>query len=350
MVSPGVTALLTDTLQKVLAALVAHDFARLPLTADARYTENGQTLSFGDGLWGTLTGYAGQPRNSDAKAAAVEPARFRIDFVDEARSEAVFFGATVETTTRGMLVLRIRMRGEQIAEIEAIAVRVETPGERGGTVALFQPPLLTQLAADAFDDVEPALIAAASQSGAGTRDALTAIADSYFSALQSGNSGKVPFAATCRRRDNGVQVTGNPEAAPLDPAVPAYRPFALGCAAQIDSGFFSNVARIRGVRHLAVDASRGLVLTVALLDQPGDVDSIVVNGVGRISFPAGATADELATTEGTPQFYVKRHEPNFRVPLTQITVQLTRIEEGKIVQMESISRAAPYGVNTGWEP
>ena len=34
------------------SALVAHDPDRLPLTPNARYTENGQTLKLGDGIWG----------------------------------------------------------------------------------------------------------------------------------------------------------------------------------------------------------------------------------------------------------------------------------------------------------
>ena len=255
--------------------------------------------------------------------------------------------ATIETTTPGVMALRVRMRGAQISEIEAIVVRVETPGERGGTVALFQPPLLAQMVAGAFETFDADLGTPASPGGAATPDALIPIVDHYFEALQAGNSRNVAFAPSCRRRDNGVLVTGNPDAAPLDPAVPAFRPYALDCAEQIDSGFFSNFTRVREVRHLGVDAARGLVLSVALFDQPGDVEGID-SKAGRVRFPAGATADELATTEGTPQFYVKRHEPNFRVPLTQMTAQLTRIEAGSIVWMESISRPAPYGIKSGW--
>jgi hypothetical protein len=329
---------LPDMMHKLLDAMVAHDFRGLPLTADARYTENGQTLEFGDGLWGTLTGYV--------DAAGALNGRFRIDMTDAARAEAVYFGAIVETTTPGVLALRMKLRGTQISEIEALAVRVETAGERGGTVALFQPPLMAQLDAASFDVPDPALLAPVAKPA--DPQTLTAIVDRYFDAVRQGSSRKASLAADCRRRDNGVRTTGNPQAAPLDPAVPAYRPFALGCAEQIDSGYFANFTRLRGLRHLAVDPARGLVLSVAALDQPGDVQAIDVAGVGRVAFPAGATADELASTEGTPQFYVKRHETNCRVPLTQLLAQLTRIEDDRIVQMESISRPAPYGVNTGW--
>src|SRR6185295_16720517 len=92
-------------------------------------------------VWGTLTGYA-------------KPGQFRVDFAD------AYFGATVETSTPGALVLRMKTRANRIAEVEAISVRVETPGERGGTVTLFQPPLLAQMAADAFEENDTALVAA----------------------------------------------------------------------------------------------------------------------------------------------------------------------------------------------
>lgn len=311
----------------LLDAMVAHDHTRLPLASDARYTENGQTLAFGDGLWGTLTGYA-------------SPGQFRVDFNN------AFFGATVETSTPGALVLRMKTWAGRITEVEAISVRVETAGERGGTVTLFQPPLLAQMTADAFAVEDGALVAAVSRE----EGSLTAPVDAYFESVvdPSKMSSIAARLRNCKRRDNGVLTTGNEKAVPLDPKQPAYRPYELDCAAQIESGFFRNYTRLRGLRHLAVDPTRGLVLSVALLDQPGDVAGIDVPGIGRVRFPSGATAEELASTEGTPQFYVKRHEPNFRVPLTQLMAQLTRIENGNIVRMEAISRPAPYGVTTGW--
>ncbi len=39
-----------------LAALVAHDPSRLPLARQVKFTENGQQLQLGDGLWGTASG------------------------------------------------------------------------------------------------------------------------------------------------------------------------------------------------------------------------------------------------------------------------------------------------------
>src|SRR5438128_3636389 len=46
-------ACLEDVVNQYLAALVAHDPKRLPLSADAMYTENDQAMSVGDGFWKT---------------------------------------------------------------------------------------------------------------------------------------------------------------------------------------------------------------------------------------------------------------------------------------------------------
>jgi len=48
-------ACLTGMVDKYLAALVAHDPGQLPLARVVRFTENGQELRLGDGLWGTVT-------------------------------------------------------------------------------------------------------------------------------------------------------------------------------------------------------------------------------------------------------------------------------------------------------
>src|SRR5271155_4140740 len=45
-------ACLEGFIDQYLAALVAQDPSKLPLAKNARYTENGQELKLGDGMWG----------------------------------------------------------------------------------------------------------------------------------------------------------------------------------------------------------------------------------------------------------------------------------------------------------
>lgn len=322
------------TLDTLLTAMVAHNPSTLPLSPDVRYTENGQALDLGDGLWGTLTGYAGGPASSPG---------FRVDLVDGSKSTAVFFGCTLETSTPGMMMLRMKTREGQIAEIEAISVRSEKPGERGGTVTLYQPPLLTPFDPSAFERADARWLAPAAP-GALT---LGEIVERYVAALERSSSEGVPFAADCWRVDNGVRTSGNPDALPLDPEAPAYRPFELGVAAQIDSGFFKRIARVRECRHVATDQARGLVLSTLLLDQTGELDIIEVPGAGPVRLPRGFRPDGL-DPQVTAQFYVERCVPNFRVPLSELVVQLTRIEAGRIARIETIARGVPFGMSCGW--
>src|SRR5579872_6372989 len=49
-------ACLEDLVNQYLAALVAHDPKRLPLSADVAYTENDQVIQLGDGFWKTVEG------------------------------------------------------------------------------------------------------------------------------------------------------------------------------------------------------------------------------------------------------------------------------------------------------
>src|SRR4051812_4900566 len=61
-------ACLNGFLDRYMAALAAKDPSRLPLTREARYTENGVTLKPGDGLWATIDGLG------DYKLTFVDPA------------------------------------------------------------------------------------------------------------------------------------------------------------------------------------------------------------------------------------------------------------------------------------
>ena len=51
-------------------ALVARDPSRLPAIPSAIFTENGQRLELGDGLWHTVTGRGGYAFSSPTSSAA----------------------------------------------------------------------------------------------------------------------------------------------------------------------------------------------------------------------------------------------------------------------------------------
>jgi hypothetical protein len=127
-------ACLVGIAERVLEALVAHDATRAPLAPNVRYTENGQTLNPGDGLWGTVTA-----RGADAVFAA-----------DPATGTAGFYGSIVETNVPGKLALRIAVVDGRITGIEALVFREEAVDERGGTLTLHAPRRTGELEPAAF--------------------------------------------------------------------------------------------------------------------------------------------------------------------------------------------------------
>lgn len=72
-------ACLEGFVNQYLDALAAHDPSKLPLTKNARYTENGQELKLGDGMWGPtvtleITSFI-SPIRKPGKWASSEPSR-----------------------------------------------------------------------------------------------------------------------------------------------------------------------------------------------------------------------------------------------------------------------------------
>ena len=309
---------LSDKMAALLQAISDHDASEAPLAADVRFTENGQQLKLDDGLWNNVMGIA----IPDDGLLKIGPtiAAYKLFLADPSTGQAAYVGATNERGTPGVLTLRIKVVAGKITEIEAFAVREEGVGPRGGTMTLFRPLLLTEFNAATFGDPDPAFLAAAPT----TKSTLTNAAAGYFKALQRGQSAAAPLAADCAARINGDRTTGDADAKPFDPAVPAFKPFALGCAAQIDSGFFHYLSNVRGERVLLADADQGLVLTTAMLDHNG-------------------TALTMNTSDGpvtTPQL--------LRTPSTDFTVSLFKLDGGRISRIESLQRPAPYGMSSGW--
>lgn len=331
---------LGDGLNRLLQAMAAHDPQVAPLASGVRYTENGQALDIGDGLWGTLTRFAG-----DGGAAEEGLNAYRIDFVDEAAGQASFFGATLETITPGMMLLRMKMHGGAITEIEAVAVREEIVGDHGGTVTMFQPRLLLPFEPDGFAAPDPALVVQTSPSLSADTKALVGVVDDFFNAIEQDNEGLLSISPNCVVRNNGLVAADNPERPPLNPDFPAYKPFALSLREQISSGFSRYTSRISHRRHVAVDRARGLVLSVAMFDHAARVKQIEVPGIGMVELPGyvqGQEEENIAALPGSKIF------PNLQVPTSDLHAQLVRVEDGQITYIETISRGAPYGLSTGW--
>ena len=322
---------------QVTQALLVNDASRLPLAKDFRYTENGSPLEIGDGMWRTLSAYAGlDPRIAPASA----PLKFRFDVVDRQAGQILAYRAIDENGTSGVLVLRLKVKNGLISEMEAITIHQELLDPRGGTVTLLQPRLLEMLDPAKLGAIDPVFAAPAPAD----RASLIAAANAYLDGQVANSSARIPFSADCVRRDNGNPTTGDPDAAPLDPEVPSYKPFSLGCARQIDSGLYRYIARVRDRRFL-VDEQRGLVAAIDLMDVPGTLHEIDIPGTGRVRYPGPDAAH--STADDTAQFN-DFAAANLRVPSSMLAIHLFKIVDGKIVRMEDFERGAHLGFEAGW--
>ena len=319
-------------------ALLVNDGTRLPLTKDFRYTENGQKLEIGDGLWGTLSALAGQDSRIFPGA---EDLNYRLSLVDG--DEILRLIKIDENGVKGVMAMRLKGKEGKISEAEVVPVREEFFGDRGGTITLLQPAMLVTMDGALVGPLD-ALFTQKVAKPEG-RDALARAAEAYIKAIVSNDAGAVSFADNCRRFDNGVLTTNARDAKVLDAAHPGYKPFALSPREQIESGFFSNLTRLRGLRNW-VDPSRGLVLSFFQLDNAGTTLSFEAPGIGHVKYPgpmAGVPGD-IASNEQ----FDGRVTTNMISPVTMNCAFLFKIESGKIRRIDAFYRGAPYGMKSGW--
>ncbi|KAF2266934.1 hypothetical protein CC78DRAFT_594760 [Lojkania enalia] len=274
-------------IDQVLEALLNNDTSKLPLAQGVRYSENGQFLALGDGLWQTIT-YVSKP-GSNGHAAK---------FSNPAMGTAAYWGLIKEQATPGLLALQIKLEKGKITVIEAIAVRAESSGERGGTQTLMRPPLPIEWQGDDLGSLEPIVEENDEHNAIDPQ-----LIEAYLNGLERHSSAEVAFAAACVRRDNGVQ--GN-----------------LTCAAQMNgygsnpNGLFNTTTTIRDRRVLVTDVRSGLVLVVALVDYPA-------------SYPGPLP-------------------PAQNVPSTYMVVQLIKVKNESISRVESMIKWMPFGYTFAW--
>lgn len=287
---------------RYLDALVRHDPRAVPLAATARYTENGQRLGVGDGLW----------RSVKAKG------KYRL-FVSDIEAQQVAFIGTLEEhnadATLGtpvLIALRLKIAGNEISEVEQFIARNADAAKR--VEALGRP--------------RPAFTEAVPEAGRMSRADLIATANQYFTGMQQNDGkGDYPFANNCDRIENGMQTTNRStpagEARP-NPATAANYSAQWSCREQFESGLLHFVTRIRDRRFVAVDQERGLVFAFVFFDHAaGDTRNFTT--------PSGRQV-----TAGPAQ------------PWTWYIAELFKVAGGELHEIEATLERVPYGMTSGW--
>jgi hypothetical protein len=293
---------LEDLADRYLEALVRHDPRAVPLAAAARYTENGQRLEVGDGLW----------RSVKARG------KYRLVVTDTEAQQVAYIGTLEELNadpllgTPTLIALRLKLVAGEITEIEQFITRSVDAAKR--VEALGRPHA-------SFAETVPA-------GERMSRADLIATANKYFTGMQQNDGkGDYPFADDCNRIENGMQTTNRPtpagETRP-DPKTAQSYSAQWSCREQFESGLLHFVTRIRDRRFVAVDPERGLVFAFVFFDH-------AAGETRNFTTPSGREV-----TAGPAQ------------PWTWYIAELFKIENGLIRRIEATLERVPYGMTSGW--
>jgi len=290
---------LTAIADQYLQALVAKDPRRVPLAPNVRYTENGQRLVPGEGLWLTVSGEGS----------------YKLHVADQTAGQIVTFATMRENGLPFLLSNRLRINGSrEITEAETILSHSENAAK--GLEASGKPR-------DAFFRVTPAASRA-------SRQELVRIADMYFSGMQlNDGKGKYPFADDCHRLENGANTTnaaGRGGQARPDPKTANSYSAMWTCREQFESGLLHFVSRIRDRRYVVVDEERGLVVANVFFDHE-----------------ASAASRNYRTPDGRQ---ISNSGP--ARTCTWMISELFKVENGLLHEIEAILVEVPYGMNSGW--
>jgi hypothetical protein len=292
-------ACLEKVMDDFLAAVVAHDPKRAPLSADVKYTENAQELRLGDGFWKTVQGRG----------------KYSHYFADPEFGQVAIMATMMEAGAPLLMSTRLRIELGRITEIESVFFK---PGGGGpNNIAAVDASVKP-------DDLWLRSIPPAQRL---SRPEMIGVADAYFSSEQRNDgkgvngTGTYPFTPDCHRIENGSATTNQPRPPTEKPGT--LNLMAMDCLSQLKMGLYYVVQSIHGRRYPLVDMERGVVWAHSVFDQ-GTVNS-------------GVLAD------GTKHSYA-----GFNRPSSILVTEAFLIEDAKIRRVEMIGPSAVYHVNSPW--
>lgn len=273
-----------------LEGLVQQDPSLVPWAKHVKFTENNVPLRIGDGIWGTITGLG----DYDLRAADVET------------GQVAFFGEVQEPDFSSLMAMRLKVEDKLISEVEMVILRT-----------IYEPKSIIWPEANIFD--KPIFNELLPEDARRPRERMISVVDGYFDTLQL-NDGTLytEFHEDCNRVENGTLTTHNPE-------VEFTAVGALGCEEQFRQGNYRYDDRLRARRYPLVDEERGLVLASGFIDHAG-------------------VLDEYTLADGTVV------DSPIRFPHSFYLLELFKVDDGKIRQVEAVFVTVPYGMGSPWLP
>jgi hypothetical protein len=277
---------LYGALDMFLEGLLARDPSRIAWADSVTYTENNVALMVGDGIWNTITGRGD----------------YDLRFADPLTGQVGLFTTVIETRDESAFTLRLGVEDGAIAEIEMIVVRDADEALKFPNPRFWTKPVLEEIVPEAARV---------------SRERMISIANGYFSTLEC-NDGTIltKFHPQANRVENGVQTTNNP-----DFFVPVA---ALGCEEQFRLGNYRYDDRLRGRRFPLVDEARGLVMAGGFIDHCGKLGNYELTDGRKVSSP-------------------------IRRPHTFYLLELFKIRDGAIEQIEANFITVPYHMPSPWD-
>ena len=295
-------ACLEGHLDKYVDAMLTHDPSKLPLAKDVRFTENGQQLDLGEGLWASMAG------KGVYKLVVADPEAGQVAALVSVKEE----DRDPAKPAPAMVAVRLRVQRGVITEVETLLQRSARSAEGFDKIGKPDPLYLTAVpAAERMSRAE-----------------LVRVANSYFTGMQQNDGrGEYLFADDCNRIENGSSSTNAPTPAGQtrpDPKTATNYSGQWSCMEQFKSGLLHFVTRIRDRRYVAVDTERGIVFSFIFFDH-------AAGKTRHFETPDGRAVVAGPTT-----------------PWTWELAELFKIEKGKMRRIEAIMDRAPYGMNSGW--
>ena len=257
----------------------------LPWGNRVRFTENDVALMIGDGLWGTAT-------------AIVED---NLVVSDPGTGNVIWLGVVEEHGLPAYLALRLKVQEQRIVEVESVVGREGTPGPFAKTDEYRIDNIFSQNLP---------------RNQRRQRERMIALVDGYYNSLQL-NDGELMtgISNNCSRRENGLSTTHGSEhwAAAVT----------NGCKQQLENGLFKSTDSIRHRRYPVVNEETGVVVALSLHDQ-------------------AVRYTEYKTLDG------KEVNVPVEYPNTLSMLEVFKIVNGEIRQIEAVSAFQPYLMPTIW--
>ncbi|MDR2216612.1 MAG: hypothetical protein LBE59_12345 [Nevskiaceae bacterium] len=307
-----------------VAALVAHDPARAPLSDQLRFVENAVKMAPGEGLWKSIVSAPGTfalhvPDEVTQQAGliammtylAAPPAPQGASPEERARQEAT--ATPVEQPVMVALRLKFDASGK-ITEAEHL-----TTGVREAQLVNLQT-------------LRPGLLTEIPEAQRKPHDELIRIGASYYDALDDNNGELMPFAPDCERHENGmITAGGNPAQGPAVPGTAATPAVSRDCREQLNSNTFQYIDRIENRRVFAADPVTGLVM-----------------GLSHFRHPMTNLPYQVKNIDGSTS---ERNKDNLSfAPFDLPAAHIFKIgADGLVHEIEAMGFMAPYNSPTGWE-